>query len=157
MARISPSRKCFHCNKLFVPHPRNCHHQRFCKEPDCRIASKSCSQRKWLNKSPNTDYFRCPENSARVRAWRKKNPLYWKRPPSAKISEILLQEVLTPQPAPIQPLARDRFPLPLQDLLNSQLPMITGLISSLLDTPLQEDIAAHMRQLIAKGSEILGT
>ena len=61
-------RKCRHCGQLFRPDPRNVRHQRYCSAPACRRASKAASQRRWLAKAANRDYFRGPEHVARVRA-----------------------------------------------------------------------------------------
>lgn len=33
-------RKCLHCEKFFLPDPRNRHHQRHCGKRECRKASK---------------------------------------------------------------------------------------------------------------------
>ena len=63
-------RKCRHCGQLFRPDPRNLRHQRYCSAKECRRASKAASQRRWLAKAENRDYFRGPEQMARVRAWR---------------------------------------------------------------------------------------
>lgn len=63
-------RKCLCCGDLFRPDPRNRHHQVYCSQPACRKASKAASQRRWLAKPDNRDYFRGPESVARVQAWR---------------------------------------------------------------------------------------
>ena len=60
-------RKCRHCGQLFRPDPRNLRHQRYCSAKECRRASKAASQRRWLAKAENRDYFRGPEQMARVR------------------------------------------------------------------------------------------
>ena len=59
-------RKCRHCGQLFRPDPRNLRHQRYCSAKECRRASKAASQRRWLAKTENRDYFRGPEQMARV-------------------------------------------------------------------------------------------
>ena len=71
--------ECLHCKELFVPNRRNWWHQKFCTKPECRQASKAESQRHWLSKPENRDYFRGSANVERVRQWRAKNPGYWKR------------------------------------------------------------------------------
>ena len=48
-------RKCCHCGIWFRPHGRNAWHQRFCLKPECQVASKRASQRKWCRKNPG--YF----------------------------------------------------------------------------------------------------
>ena len=71
-------RKCKCCQKLFRPDPSNRCHQRYCSAPRCRRASKSASQARWLSKPANQGYFRDPWHVARVRAWRSRNPGYWR-------------------------------------------------------------------------------
>ena len=83
-------RKCRHCLDLFDPEPRNLRHQRYCSKPACRKASKADSQRRWLGKAQNRDYFRGAANVARVQAWRTAHPGYWKRPRVQ--NEMALQE-----------------------------------------------------------------
>jgi len=73
-------RKCRHCGQLYEPDPRNCHHQKYCSQPDCRKASKAASQKRWRASDKGRDYFRGPANALRVKAWRKAHPGYWQRP-----------------------------------------------------------------------------
>ena len=153
MSRKSTGSKCLHCNQLFVPDFRNRHHQRYCAKADCRRVSKQQSQRRWLEKPANRDYFRGPDNTARVQAWRQQHPGYWKR---SQKSTPPLQEVCPVQPSEVQPIPQSRDLLPLQDLCLAQPPLLVGLISSFIGSPLQEDIVGHLRHLIAKGREILG-
>jgi len=63
-------RKCCHCKALFTPDPRNRRRQHYCSEDACRGASKTASQRRWLDKPENRDYFSGPDNAARVQAWK---------------------------------------------------------------------------------------
>ena len=55
--------KCRHCRKLFIPDPRNANRQDYCFETECRKASKRASQRRWLKKPENRNYFRSPEKT----------------------------------------------------------------------------------------------
>lgn len=79
MAGTAFARKSLSCNELFAPDARNHRHQQFCAKPDCRKASKRESQRRWLSREENQSYFRGPENVARVQAWRRAHPGYWRR------------------------------------------------------------------------------
>ncbi|MEA3292074.1 MAG: LysR substrate-binding domain-containing protein [Pseudomonadota bacterium] len=63
-------RKCLHCRDLIRPDPRNLRHQRHCSKPDCRKASKRASQRRWLAKPENQDYFKGAESPTAYRAGR---------------------------------------------------------------------------------------
>jgi hypothetical protein len=144
--------ECLHCKELFRPHPRNTYHQKFCSQPQCRQASKAQSQRRWLSKPQNQDYFRGSANVERIRQWRQANPGYWKR--SRKTSGTL-QEVLNPQPIESQGLASKTSRPPLQDLFPTQDPLLVGLISQMIDSPLQDHIEQTTRRLILKGRDIL--
>jgi hypothetical protein len=42
------------------------------------------SQKRWLQKPENQDYFRGSQNVQRVQRWRKANPGYWRRKPQDK-------------------------------------------------------------------------
>ncbi len=55
--RKSRKPKCAHCKQLFRPDPRNVKRQKYCSQPECRKASKAASQKKWLEKPENQDYF----------------------------------------------------------------------------------------------------
>ena len=156
----SQQRECLHCKELFQPHCRNVHHQKFCSKPECRKASKADSQRRWLSKPENRDVFRGSANVERVRQWREANPGYWKRSAQGRGT---LQEVL-PQAVPSQATHQQELELkislpPLQDLLvhtnPTQNPVLVGLISHLIDSPLQEDIAHAAHRLILRGMNIL--
>ena len=77
-------RKCRHCGQLFRPDPRNLRHQRYCSAKECRRASKAASQRRWLAKTENRDYFSGPEQVARVRIWRDAHPGYARKTSSRR-------------------------------------------------------------------------
>lgn len=110
-------RKSKNCHCFFHIDPRNTNRQKFCSKPECRKASKSESQRKWLNKEENKDYFRSPENTQRVRQWRLQHPGYWRR---AKTGNVALQDPLTAQPAVINKDIDQFKDGALQDLLIAQ-------------------------------------
>ena len=59
-------KKCRHCKSLFIADPRNRNRQKYCRLPECRKASKAASQRKWLAKPENRDYFKGPYQVQRV-------------------------------------------------------------------------------------------
>jgi len=71
--------KCKHCQTFFAPDPRSATRQRYCAQPACRQASKAASQRRWLQKPGNRDYFCGPTQVERVRQWRQAHPGYWRR------------------------------------------------------------------------------
>jgi hypothetical protein len=87
-----------------------------------------------------------------VRQWRKANPGYWKR---SKKAEGTLQDFVPPQPVEPQPLPPKTSPAPLQDLVAMQDPLLLGLISHLIDSPLQDYIEQTTLRLLAKGRTIL--
>jgi hypothetical protein len=87
-------RRCLHCRHLFHRHPRTRTQQRFCSAPACRAASKKASQRHWLGKPENRDYFCGMQHVNRVQAWREKHPEYGRKRP---LSAELLQEMIMGQ------------------------------------------------------------
>jgi hypothetical protein len=94
---IDGERKCLCCEKFFLPDARNRRRQRYCRERACRKASKAESQRRWLKQAENRDYFKGPENAARVRAWQAAHPDYWKV--RSKRGRRVLQDILIGQDA----------------------------------------------------------
>ncbi len=146
---IIKKKRCKHCRKLFPPDPRNANRQKFCREPDCRKASKKDSQQRWLNKPENRDYFRCPENVTRVQQWRKANPGYWGKNQNA------LQEPLSGQDAVNIDDTNELGFSALQDLLNTQPSVLIGLIANFTGLALQDDIAKTIRHLQQLGQDII--
>ena len=146
--------KCLHCGTFFIPDPRNRHHQQYCGEPECRRASKAASQRRWQSRPENADYFRGAENVARVQAWRKAHPGYWKR--SKRKRSVALQDLSNAQASPPQRTANQDGTVALQDLWQRQPPVLIGLIAHLTGVALQEDIASITGRLIAKGQALMG-
>src|SRR6266403_1824600 len=73
-------RRCLCCQKLFGHDPRVRRRQKYCSEPECRAASKRSSQRRWLRKPENHEYFCGEQHVDRVQAWRAQNPGYWRKP-----------------------------------------------------------------------------
>lgn len=150
MSKIK-KKKCRNCKRLFVPDHRNRKRQKYCGRETCKKTSKAVSQKKWLSKPENEDYFRGPDNVKRVQEWRRNNPGYRKR---AKPS-ITLQDSLTPQP--VENIADNEHidVQPLQDLLMAQPPVIIGLLSNLTGSVLQDDIANTLLRMQQSGQEIL--
>jgi hypothetical protein len=145
-------RKCCHCNQFFVPDPRHRRRQRYCVALECRRASKGASQERWLGRPENRDYFRGPENVARVQAWRAENPGYGRR---TGRSRSALQGMMNPQVMPAQESANQDDALALQETWRAQPPLLVGLIAHLSGTALQEDMAPVMRRLLTRGLALL--
>ena len=94
-------RKCLNCKGLFLPDYRSGQRQRYGHKPDCRKASKRESQRVWLAKPENQNYFRDAQNAERVGQWQKAHPDYWKN--TARYRSRTLQDRCpeqTPEQAP---------------------------------------------------------
>lgn len=145
-------RKCCHCNEFFKPDARHRERQRYCAGPQCRRASKATSQKRWLDRPENRDYFRGSENVARVQAWRAANPGYGRR---AGRPRSALQEMMNAQVAPGQEPAIQDDAVALQETWRGQPPLLVGLIAHLTGTALQEDMAPVMRRLITRGQALL--
>ena len=150
MKRIK-RKKCRHCGRLFVPDPRNYDRQNYCQKPECRKASKSASQKKWLRKPENKNYFKGSDHVERVRNWRKNHPGYWKR----SNPQIALQDSLIVQDAENIGDSDQKKANALQDLLLTQPPVIIGLISNFIGSPLQDDIANTLLAMQQSGQDIL--
>lgn len=150
MGRIK-TRKCLHCQDFFQPDPRNKKRQHFCTLPDCRKASKKTAQARWLAKPENRDYFRGPSHVARIQAWRKKHPRYWK----SRSKPDALQDVLTTQPVETKEDSDIFMGSPLQDILNNQPLVLIGLIARFTGLALQDDIAKTTHSLKQLGADIL--
>ena len=144
--------KCKNCHKLFRPDPRNADRQKYCFTPECRKASKAASQRQWLAKPENRDYFKGPHNVQRVQEWRSRNPGYWKK---GSADPSALQDLSTQKETKNQ---QDAATLPnraLQDLLSSQHIVFLGLLSLLTGSALQDDIVMTARRMRQLGQDIL--
>jgi len=147
-------RKCKCCQKLFRPDPRNRHHQRYCAAPRCRAASKAASQARWLAAPENRDYFRGPVNVARVKAWRSRNPRYWRKRRRARIA---LQDRLLEQVIDSANKKANFAGPPLQEIVSAQPAVLIGLIAHLTGGPLQEEIVKTTSRLLRLGEDILST
>lgn len=99
-------RKCLCCGDLYMPGRHNAYHQKYCRKPACRKASRQASQRRWLAKPANRGYHCGAEAAARVHAWRQAHPGYGARKAT-----------------------------PLQDLLSAQNALSEGLASVLKAAP----------------------
>lgn len=150
MSRIK-TRKCLCCQCFFKPDPRNRKHQHFCGKPDCRTASKKDAQTRWLSKPKNRGYFQGSIHVARVQAWRKNHPGYWK----PRIKQNALQDVLITQPSERKEESRKFVPSALQDILTAQPLVLIGLIAQFMGSALQDDIATTARHLKQLGADIL--
>jgi hypothetical protein len=78
--RKTRRRRCLNCQQLFCGDPRTRAQQKYCPEPACRAASKCASQKRWLLKPENQDYFSGPQHVNRVQAWRDAQPGYGQKP-----------------------------------------------------------------------------
>jgi hypothetical protein len=148
------SRKCLCCGEMFRADPRNLRHQKYCSKAACRKASKAASQRRWLAKPDNEDYFRGPENVARVQEWRQAHPGYW-RGLRAK-ARVALQDDCSAQIVELSSESTSLAPDTLQEIFSAQPAVLIGLIAHISDSVLQEDILRSTRRLLQLGQDILG-
>ena len=148
---LTRRKRCKNCGCLYIPDSRNRTRQKYCRKPECRKASKKASQKKWLNKPGNKDYFKDSWHVERVQDWREKNPDYSKRSKPAKT----LQDFLPAQEAENNINNGDFTKSSLQDFLLSQPPVIVGLIANFTGTTLQDSIALTLLRMQKFGQDIL--
>lgn len=146
-------RKCLCCKEFYRPDQRNLRHQRYCSKPTCRKESKGQSQERWVQRAENQNYFRGPENSRRVKEWRKRHPGYWRKKKTPV--QVPLQEVCQEQVTPNEGVSSQKTSDALQEVLLMQPAVVVGLISMMTGNSLQEDIVATARVLLRKGQDIL--
>jgi len=147
-------RKCLHCEGFFAPDARNRKRQHYCAKAPCRQASKAASQRRWLDRPENADYFHDVDNAARARAWQAAHPGYWKR--RRKSAAAVLQDDCRSQAAEGQQVTGSDGGVVLQEDWQRQPPLVIGLIAHLAGVVLQEDLAVMTSRLIAKGHAVMG-
>ena len=150
--RKSRKPKCVHCKQLFRPDPRNIKKQKYCSRPECRKASKAASQKKWLEKSENQDYFQGTDNTCRVQQWRKEHPGYWRKGPDEPEP---LQDFLSPILVEKQGVGKQLPNHALQELLRVQPLVFLGLLAQLSGSPLQDNIVSLGRRLQQLGQDIV--
>jgi hypothetical protein len=146
-------KKCCNCKDLFIPDPRNAKRQKYCHTPQCRKASKAASQRRWLQKPENQDYFNGPENVKRVQLWREANPGYWRG--KRKNSKDALQDPLNPQPIENNTDNVEFTHDALQDFLIAQSPVLLGLIANFTGNALQDNMVITLQRLQKLGQDIV--
>ena len=149
------SPKCLCCGDLFKADVRNRGRQKYCPKQACRAAGKAARQRRWLAKPENENYFREPDNAARVREWQHAHPGHWhgigggpdfKGAPYVGVRD----RIVIPVEAGVRCLMH-----PHQDALRLQGTVLIGLIAHLSDSTLQDDIAQTSRRLLQLGQDIL--
>ncbi len=152
MGRIK-RKKCKNCGRLFPPDHRNKGRQKYCDKPECKKASKAASQKTWLNKTENKNYFRGPAHVQRVQEWRKSNPGYWRQ--NRSNLKIALQDPLEPQPIENKSNNSHFANIALQDSLAVQPAVIIGLIAQITGSTLQDNIAETLQRMQQLGQDVL--
>jgi len=145
-------RRCKHCKELFLPDYRNAKRQKHCQKPECRKVAKAASQKKWLEKPENADYFQSPEHVERVQRWRKDHPGYWRRKTS---EQNALQDRCRENTDKIQTDISNFVGGALQDCCIAQPSVLIGLIAHLTGFALQDDIANAIGRMQQLGNDIL--
>lgn len=146
--------KCLCCKTLFRPDPRTANRQKYCSKPDCRVASKRASQRRWAAKPGNRDHFRDPIHVERVRAWRRAHPGYWKR--NRRSRPCTLQDECGSQLTEQKPDKPKNAAGALQEEIFLQPAFFVGFISQTIGSTLQDEIAESARRMQTRGLDILG-
>ncbi len=153
--KIIRQRKCRNCKQYFTPDYRNVRHQYYCSKSECRKASKKQSQKKWLSKPQNKDYFKGKSNVLRVQQWREANPGYWRRNKEA-LQEDCHENTVNNQMDNLY-LGSQSIPSlgVLQDFFELKPAVIIGLIATLTGSVLQDDIEKTVQRMQQIGSDIL--
>jgi hypothetical protein len=146
--------KCLHCKEFHQADYRNRGRQRFCAQAECRRAAKAHSQRAWLAKEGNENYFRGPDNVGRVQQWRECHPGYWRKKKPQGV--LALQEACPAQATRSEWVAENRVASALQEAWLMQPAVLVGLISTVTGSALQEDIARSVWGFFLRGQDILG-
>jgi hypothetical protein len=152
--KLTPHRKCLHCRRECTPDYRKRRRQKYCTRPDCRKAAKQASQRAWLTKPENQDYFRGPENTRRVQKWRLEHSEH--RKPNRRQRKGSLQDSLKIDAIERQSLAAFAQGDALQGFCFPQHALFVGLMSVLTGQRSQEDIDKCIRSIVTRGAVILG-
>ncbi len=151
-------RRCKNCHDLYHPDPRHLKRQKFCDKPECKIASKKHSQKKWLKKTRNRDYFSGSEHVIRVQQWREQNPCYWKRKNSKKTPSLFghaLQDARLTKMHDSKGFQLSLTQNTLQDMLSGKTLVIIGFNPHLNKTALQDIIETEDKKTITLTPDIL--
>jgi hypothetical protein len=134
----------------------------YCGKPECQLASKHASQRKWCLKNPG--HFKGKEHVQRVQAWRQRHPGYWRAkgtaapcgPPDA-LQDLLILQGFEPQGVnTFRNCLLEEISRPLQDVLIAQQHALVGLAAMITGEALQEDIAQVLSACYERGQRIGG-
>jgi hypothetical protein len=153
MAQRKRKRKCPNCHNFFTPDYRNAKRQKYCSKTECRKAAKTASQRRWLQKKENHNYFSGYNNVRRVQEWRKKHPGYWRR--KSPGDNNTLQDSWSEKDVKKQAVKKQLITSALQDVLIGQQAVLIGLIAQFSANALQDDIVKTTRRLQQLGDDIL--
>jgi hypothetical protein len=93
-------------------------------------------------------------NVARVRAWRSRNPGYWRK---RRRAGVALQDLSLAQDLDSTNKKANFVSPLLQEVLAAQPAVLIGLIAHIAGTPLQEEIARTTDRLLRLGQDILAT
>jgi len=138
---------------MHIQDPRS-KRQRFCHQVPCKRASRALSQRQWLSKPQNRDYFAGPLNTERVREWRKSNPGYWRKWKPAQGKP--LQDLIDMYLAHIERVAIIDDQIQLQDFIKAQTAIMVGFTSIFSGTTQQDEIATILRSCLVRGGDVFG-
>jgi hypothetical protein len=147
--------KCKHCKEYFHPDPRVVKRQKFYSKPACRQASKAQSQRRWLSKAKNRNYFCGSTHVRRIQPWRAANAGYWRRA-KAKAGQAL-QDESSVQATDLNGKSSTLAHTTSQDLILAQPFVLIGLLANLSGYALQDDIAAFAHRLHTLGRDIINS
>jgi len=145
--------KCLKCSEQYVPDHRNRRTQCYCAKAECRKESKAESQKRWLGKPENQNYFRGAGNTDRTRQWRKANRGYRRKKKSS--GKSVQQDLFDTQEVGAVDVVGLGHEDVQQDLYTMQPALLVGIIAIMTGHVQQEDIAASVRSFLARGADIL--
>jgi hypothetical protein len=145
-------RRCAHCGRQFVVNPRAGKRHRCCSRTKCVQARQEAAQKKWLKKwrkeNGGESYFSGEKSLENARAWRARNPQYWKRTRRHKGAWSGAFRLTRKLKAVLRSVA-------LQDAIDTRLALEIGIISRLSGVALQDAIAREIRATMLRGYAIL--
>lgn len=142
---------CRNCGRHFIPDRYNSQHQHYCSNPECRHASSKASKKKYRKKLYRNEEYRKAE-CERIKNCQRKRSLYHRN--RKKSSKNRSEPGVLRDIAQVEKLQNDIEAL--RDIAIWQDAVIKGLVSTMTDGALRDDIGVVCNRLYDRGKEISG-